>query len=391
MMRAWWIVLKKELVDGLRDRRTILTMVFTGIVIGPLALLLMANYIGSMEDKSEARTMLIDGIERAPPLANFLARNAITAKAPPDDYRDRIAKGTLQEAVVAIPADFEKKLARGDTVDVELVFDDSRTGSQPSIRFAENTLRGFAGEIGTVRAIARGIAPQLLRPINVQRVNIATPKQQAAFLLFLIPMFGLLGSVVGCLSVALDTTAGERERGSLEPLLMNPVPTGALVAGKWTAVALFGSTVVLLMFCGFAVSTHFVTSDKLSTLFSFGLVELLSFAALAVPFAAMIGAVLMLIATFGRSFKEAQTYASYVALVVNFIPMVTLFLAPAEARWQLAVPGLAQQLVMARVLRGDVVGPIDYLVPLAVALLVTGVCLALLARLLRRETIVFGR
>jgi sodium transport system permease protein len=104
----------------------------------------------------------------------------------------------------------------------------------------------------------------------------------------------------------------------------------------------------------------------------------------------MIGAVLMLIATFGRTYKEAQTYASYVALVVNFIPMVTIFAPMAEARWQLFVPGLSQQLVMSRILRGDVVGPIDYLVPLAIAITVIAICLTLLARLLRRETIVFG-
>ncbi len=115
-----------------------------------------------------------------------------------------------------------------------LVFDDSRNGAQPSIRLADTALRGFARETGVVRAIARGISPQLLQPVNVERINMATPKQQAAFLLFIIPMFGLLGSVIGSLGVALDTTAGERERGSLEPLLMNPSPPGAIVAGKWT-------------------------------------------------------------------------------------------------------------------------------------------------------------
>ena len=105
----------------------------------------------------------------------------------------------------------------------------------------------------------------------------------------------------------------------------------------------------------------------------------------------MIGALLMLIATFGRTYKEAQTYASYVALVVNFIPMITIFASLPEARWQLFVPGLAQQLVMSRILRGDVVGTIDYLAPFGVAAVVTVVCLALLARLLRREAIIFGR
>jgi sodium transport system permease protein len=390
MIATWWAVFRKELVDGLRDRRTIITMLFTGIVMGPIALLLMANYVSGLEEKSAAKKIMVDGIERAPQLANYFARNGITAVAPPAEYVDKITKGTLQEAVIVVPEDFVARFERGQTIDVQLVFDDSRTSSLPSTRLADTALKGFGRETGIVRAIARGISPQLLLPVNVERVNIATPKQQAAFLLFLIPMFGLLGSVIGCLSVALDTTAGERERGSLEPLLMNPSPLVALVAGKWSVVALFGSSVVLLMFTGFAVATRFVTNDKLSTLFAFGLPEFLSFAALAVPFASMIGAVLMLIATFGRTYKEAQTYASYVALVVNFIPMVTIFAPMAEARWQLFVPGLSQQLVMSRILRGDVVGPIDYLVPLAIAITVIAICLTLLARLLRRETIVFG-
>ena len=148
---------------------------------------------------------------------------------------------------------------------------------------------------------------------------------------------------------------------------------------------------VLLTVGGFAVATRFVTSQTLATLFAFGVAEFVRFAAVAVPFAAMIGAILMLIATFGRTYKEAQTYASYVALVVNFVPLVTIFTEMGEAPWQLFVPALAQQLVMSRILRGDAIDAVDYLVPLAVAAIVTTACLALLARLLRRESIVFGR
>jgi sodium transport system permease protein len=297
----------------------------------------------------------------------------------------------LQEAVVVVPKDFGEKYASARTIDVQLLFDDSRNGALPSVRLAETALRGFSREAGIVRAIERGVSPQLSQAVNVERVNTATPKQQAAFLLFLIPMFGLLGAVIGSLSVALDTTAGERERGSLEPLLMNPSPISALVVGKWSMVALFGTSVVLLTFAGFAVATRFVTSDKLATLFAFGLPQFVRFALVAVPFACMVGAVLMLIATFGRTYKEAQTYASYVALVVNFVPLITIVITITEATWQLFVPALAQQLVMSRILRGDPVGPIDYLVPFATAVVVTVVCLGLLSRLLRREAIVFGR
>ena len=391
MIAAWWAVLRKELVDGLRDRRTIVTMLVTGIAMGPIALLLMANYVAGLEEKSAAKKVLVVGLEHAPQLANYFARNGITPVPAPHDYEKSIADGTLQEAVIVVPDDFARRLAEARTIDVQLVFDDSRNGAQPSIRLADAALKGFSRETGVVRAIERGLSPQLLQAVNVERVNNATPKQQAAFLLFLIPMFGLLGAVIGGLSVALDTTAGERERGSLEPLLMNPTPIAALVVGKWSMVALFASSVVLLTFAGFAIATQFVTSDKLSTLFAFGLPEFFRFSGVALPFACMIGAVLMVIATFGRTYKEAQTYASYVALVVNFVPLVTIFANLTEARWQLFVPALAQQLVMSRILRGDAVGAIDYLVPLAVAMVVTVVCLAVLSRLLRREAIVFGR
>ena len=391
MTAAWWAVFRKEVIDGLRDRRTIVTMLVTGIAMGPIALVVMSNYVAGLEEKRAAKEVLVDGIERAPQLANFFARNGITPVAAPTDYEDRITRGTLQEAVVIVPKDFVDRFERGQPIDIKLMFDDSRTNAQPSLRLADGVLRSFSRETGIVRAIARGISPQLLQPVNIERIDIATPKQQAAFLLFLIPMFGLLGAVIGSLSVALDTTAGERERGSLEPLLMNPLPIAALVAGKWSMVALFGSTVVVLTFAGFATATRFLTSDKLSTLFAFGLPEFLRFSAVALPFACMIASVLMLIATFGRTYKEAQTYASYVALVVNFVPMITIFATLTEATWQLFVPALAQQLVMSRILRGEHIGAIDYLVPLAVAVVVTIVCLTLLARLLRREAIVFGR
>ena len=99
----------------------------------------------------------------------------------------------------------------------------------------------------------------------------------------------------------------------------------------------------------------------------------------------------MLVATCGRIYKEAPTYASYIALVVNFVPLVTIFATIQDAAWQRFVPALGQQMVMSRILRGDAVTSFDFGAPLAVAALVTTLCLALLTRLLRREGIVFGR
>jgi sodium transport system permease protein len=384
-------VFRKEFTDSMRDRRTLLTILITAIAMGPIFLLLMANFVSGLAERGTVRQVMVDGIGRAPELANFLQRNDFKVTTAPEDYVAEIKSGHLQEAVIVVPADFSDRLAHGETIDIDLVFDESRNDAQVSIRRAETLLHGFAKEVGVLRLIARGVAPDVLRVVNVERVNTATPKQQGAFLLFLIPMFGLVGAMVGSMSAAIDTTAGERERGSLEPLLMNPVPLYALVIGKWAAVALQSSTVVALTMFSFAIAARFVPSEKLSLLFQFAGPELIRFFALMLPFACMIASLQMLVATYGRTYKEAQTYAGYIALVVNFVPLVTVFSAFRDASWQLLVPALAQQMVLSRVLRGDLVNAADYLVPLAISVGLTTLFLFSLTRLLQRERIIFGR
>ncbi|MGA2552052.1 MAG: ABC transporter permease subunit [Burkholderiaceae bacterium] len=391
MIRIARIVFRKELVDGLRDRRTLMTIFITALLMGPVSLLLLANFISGYEQKGELRQIYVDGIEHAPEFANFLERNAIRVLRPPPGYERDIRTGQLQEAVLVLPDDFSAKIAHGQTVAVKIILDESRSDAQPSARRAESILHAFNREVALLRAIDRGVNPELFRPVDIEHVNTATPKQQGAFLLFLIPLFALIGAVVGSMSAAIDTTAGERERGSLEPLLMNPVDLRALVLGKWTAVAAHSCTVVVLTLASFAIATEFVPSERLATLFQFGVPEFLQFCALMLPFACMVSALQMLVATYGRTFKEAQTYASYIALVINFVPLVTIFSALRESTWQLFVPALAQQVVLARVLRGDPVGALDYTLPLVMAALITIACLWSLTRLLRRESIIFGR
>ncbi len=390
-MRMARLVFAKELTDAIRDRRTLITIVVSALLMGPLTMVLLANFLASMEEKSTMRQVYVDGIEHAPAFANFLARNDVRVLTPPGEYEKEIRSGTFQEAVIVIDAEFADKLAHGEMATVRLLFDDSRSDAQPSIRRAEALLQGYGRELTLLRVAARGITPQLLSPVSIERRNTATPKQQGASLLFLIPMFALLGAIVGSMSAAIDTTAGERERGSLEPLLTNPVTLPSLVVGKWLAVALQACVVVLATLTSFAIAAALIPNQRLATLFQFGPSEVARFALLVLPFAAMIASVLMLIATFGRTYKEAQTYAGYVALIVNFVPLITVFTTVRYATWQLFVPALAQQMMLARVLRGDAVSPIDFLVPLAIAALVTTSCLIGLTRLLSHERIVFGR
>jgi sodium transport system permease protein len=390
MRRAFLVVYLKELKDSLRDRRTALMVFVASILTGPVTLILVAQFVSGLEEKASILKVRVVGQQYAPALVNFLQRNDVEIEAAPADYEARVREGRL-DAVIVIPEDFDSRYIAGDGAKVEIVYDDSRTDAGPGIRQAERLLRAFNKETGTLRLVARGVSPDLVEPVKVERLNTATPRQKGAFLLFLIPMFAILSPLLGGMTIAIDSTAGERERGSLEPLLGNPVPVRELVIGKWLAAWTFASGVALLTLTGFLLAAAFYAQKKLAALMVFGVPELLQFVAMGVPFAAMTAALQMLICTYGRSYREAQTYVSYLATVVSFVPVIVIFSGLKDAAWQLAVPVLGQQVVLSRVVRGDVITPIDWIVPSAVAFAIAAGCVALVSRLLREERIVFGR
>ncbi len=384
-------VFRKELTDALRDRRTWLIVLVTSILAGPLTLFLLSIFISSVEEDAAKREIYVANGSAAPTLINFLQRAGATVKDAPNDYAEQIKSGRLQNAVIVVPDKFERQLAAGETIRLPVMFDETATRAQPATRVTLTAVRGFARELGVQRLLARGVSPQVMAAVEIEELNVASIQARGAQLLFLIPWLALLGSVAGAISVAIDVTAGERERGSLEPLLMNPVAAGAIVLGKWAVVALCSASVVILTLIGFKTAMQFIRSENLSALMQFGFSELALFIVMLLPFAAMIASLNMLAATYGRSYKEAQTYATYLAMLVNFTPIVPLFISIRDAAWQLFVPAMAQQAVMMRALRGETITAVDILLPGGVALSIAALALAAQARLLRNERIIFSR
>ena len=390
-MKAATVVFRKELKDALRDRRTWIVVLVSSLLAGPVSLLLIASFVSSAEESAARREIIVANLAAAPTLVNFLERNGAQVRAAPADYREQLRSGQLQNAVIVIPDDFGRRLASGESIRLDVVFDESASRAQAAVRTTMALLQGFSRELGSQRLLARGVAPQLLQPLQIEEINLAGSRARGAQLLFLVPWLALIGAVVGAISVAIDVTAGERERGSLEPLLMNPVSTRSIVLGKWGVAATCSAAVVVLTLAGFSVAMQFVRSENLAALMQFGAPEVLLFLLLLLPFSAMVAALNMLAATYGRSHKEAQTYASYITMVVNFVPILPLFLTIRDAPWQLLVPALGQQTVLMRALRGEAVGLADLIVPSTIALALTATALVLQARLLRNERIVFSR
>ena len=383
MMAAAWTVYLKELVDALRDRRTLLVVLLSSVAIGPAVLVLISQLVAGIEKRAEAREVVVHGIEHAPTLRNYLERQTYTVRAAPVGYEQQLKDSTLGDPVLVVPADFEADMASGKAPVVELLASAtnqrSQTGSGPVLRL----LRGFNQEQATLRLAVRGVSPAVLEGLRVEERDLADPASRAAQLSTLVPFFVLMDVLYGALNAALDTTAGERERGSLEPLLMNPAPRLALVLGKWGAVASVGILIAVLSCLSFLPGQWLLRSESLSALFRFGIGEAATFVGLLLPLAGALAAVLMAVAIRCKSFKEAQANATIVLLVVSLLPLVTIFNQEGPAPWHLWVPALAQTTLMARVLRGEALPWADVALAAGVCVLLAALAIGFVARTLR--------
>jgi sodium transport system permease protein len=378
-----WTVFAKELIDALRDRRTLLVVLLSSVAVGPVVLVALSALVAGIEQRAEERTAVVAGIEHAPTLRNFLERQTYRITPAPADYEAQLVSQQLGDPVLVIGKDFEAELARGQAPLVEIVSSSSNQRANQSAGRLVRLLRGFAQEQSVLRLAWRGVAPSTLEVIDVQERDLANPQSRAAQLTGLLPFFIMMAVLYGALNAALDTTAGERERGSLEPLLMTPAARSALVLGKWGAVAAVGMLIALLSCLSFLPAQAFLRSETLAALFQFGWREAALFLALLAPLAAALSAVMMAIAIRCKSFKEAQANNTVVILAVSLLPMVTLFNQGAEARWHLWTPALGQITLMNRVLKGQALTAADVLLPLAVCGVIAALCIAYIARQLR--------
>lgn len=382
-LRAAWQVFRKELLDALRDRRTLLMVVLTSVALGPLLLVALSALVADLEARAESREVYVVGIEHAPTLRNHIERQAWAIHPAPADHEAALANRRLGHPVLVVPPDFERDLADGLAPTVALVSSSANSRAQAGGRAVAQLLQGFNQEQATLRLVMRGVSPGLLQVVQVQEQDMAGPQARAAQFTRLVPFFVLMAVLYGALHAALDTTAGERERGSLEPLLMAPLPRNAIVLGKWGAVAVMGMLVAVVSCFSFLPGQWLLRSETLAALFQFGLREALLFLALLLPLAALLSALLMAVAIRCKSFKEAQANTTVVVLAVSLLPMVTTFNPGGEQAWHLWLPALAQITLMQRVLEGEAFGAVDLLPPLGVALLLSAACLAFVARQLR--------
>ena len=380
---AAWTVFRKELKDALRDRRTLLMVLISSVAVGPLVLVLISTLVSGMEKRAEAREVVVQGLAAAPTLRNYLERQTYTVREAPAGFEQMLQDSKLADPVVVVPANFETELARGEAPVVEVFSSSANQRAQGNAGRVLRLLRGFNQEQAGLQLAVRGLSPAMLEAVKLEERDLADPAARAAQLTTMVPFFVLMAVLYGALNAALDTTAGERERGSLEPLLMNPAARWALVLGKWGAVAAVGMLIAVLSALSFLPGQWLLKSETLAAMFQYGPREAAAFIVLLLPLAGALAAVLMGIAIRCKSFKEAQANATVVVLAISLLPMVTLFNQEGEAPWHRWVPALGQVTLMGRVLKGEALPLTDALPPMLVCGLIAVLGMAFVARTLR--------
>ncbi len=347
-------VFLKEIRENVRDRRTLINTLVTGPLMAPLIFVLIINVALQREfDKAEAPLEVpVVGAKNAPNLITDLKQQGMRIKPAPADP-ERAVREQDADLVLRIPANYAKSWRKGETAQVELIFDASRRDSDGPVQRLSGMLETYSQRNGAMRLIARGLAPDIARPLVVATRDQSTPQSRAGILFSMLPYFFILGAFIGGMALAIDTTAGERERQSLEPLFANPAPRTSILIGKLGATCLFATTTVLISIVAFAVTGHFLPTDKIGMVLDIGprftAVTLL----VMLPLVLLISALQTLVAAFAKSYREAQTYLSLL-MFVPAIPSIVLSVLPVKAQlWMYAVPIVSQQLTIIRLLRGD--------------------------------------
>ena len=395
MMRAVGVVFAKEVLENLRDRRVIFSAFFFGVLLAPAIFAVTTTLASNRITRDQDRPLQLPvvGAAQAPNLMRFLKENGtqvteITfAASDMDNAAMEAVRAGKHELVLIIPPQYSEKLKAGDPAPLDLVVDTSNSTAAAATERARRLLDGYARQIASLRLLVRGVSPEVVTPIDVRTVDVATPAGRSLLILGMMTYFCLMSMLVGGFYLAIDTTAGERERGSLEPLLALPVTRGALIVGKMLATAAFMAVSLLLTLTSFGIALAFVPLEVLGMSANFGPRVILAIFCVMVTFVPLGAGLMTVVASFTRSNREAQTWLSFVLLIPLAPIMFAVINGTRPTAGLMAIPSLSQHLLATALMRGDTVAAVHVVISTSTTLAAGALLIWLAVRLYRRESI----
>ena len=392
MTSKFLVVFNKEFRESLRDKRSLgLLALFTLMYPVLLGVLLHQWIDRATKPEREGIVLAVIGGAQAPTLmAQLKQKNVTIHDTPPLDETaiGELLRARKAAAVLRLPRKYASDYEAMRPARIELWFDSST--EQDGRHDVEDVLNAYGANVASARLLAHGVSPAALSPVHVQRYDTGTTAARSAGVIGGILGFLFFPAFICGLSAAVDSTAGERERRSLEVLMAQPVRTWELVAGKWlaaAALAVIGITLELML-------AHAILSwmplEEIGMTWRVGWGRLLLVCLASVPLSLFAAAMQVAVAMNARSFKEAQSVLSIVMLVPMLPGLAVSMLELKTASWMYLVPMLSNQTLLRETAKGGDIGLLPFVLTFLCSALAAWAAVAFAAWRMKSERYVLA-
>lgn len=385
-MMSLFVIMCKEIIDNLRDRQTLFYALLFGPVLLPLLLggSMVASFKQLSIDFDEVTELQVVHAERAPTLIEFLYSNNIDVVSAPDDIERSVRYGESL-VILEIPEGYADALREGTPAPLTLHVNSANKKSSKAARRVSAILSVYERTLNNLRLQHRGINPLVFNSLNVVENDVSSDGSNGQLLASILPFLFIMSMVMGGFYLAIDTTAGERERQSLEPLLSLPLSRSAVVFGKYAATVCFVALSSLLTAISIYTLFRLFPVEIMGGQIRFDGKTLTRAFLLASPLIPFISALLISVSAITRSTKEAQTYLGLL-MVIPMAPFFLLqFLSIRSTSLTMPLPMLSQYQLLESAVLGDTIPAGHVALSVVGTLLATALLLWLASRLYQRE------
>ena len=384
-------VYKKEVRENLRDRRSLFNSVLLGPILFPILFIGLAYFAGSKQQERVEQVLEVPvvGAEHAPNLVRFLQQQGVIIQPAPDNPETLVRTQEVQ-VIIRIPENFPEQWRTGAPAVVEVIADPSRRESDIPMQRVKGLLNAYGGQIGHLRLQLRGISPNIQSAIMVKDVDLSTPQSRGMLVMIMLPYVLMITAFTGGMHLAVDTTAGEKERKSLEPLLINPVPRWQIMLGKMCATATYAFASLLLTLLAFRFAFPLLPTGALGVDLNLSAEAVGGILLAVAPVVILAAAMLTTLASLAKSLREAQSYMGLV-FMIPMIPSLIFMVNPMKPEtWMMGIPMFSQNLLIGEFVRGEPANLLWLALSMGSTLLLGLAIAAIAATLFNRPRIVFS-
>lgn len=390
-LRGLITVLRKEATENVRDRRSVFNSLLLGPILFPLMFIGIVWFTTTAEQGRIEATLEIPviGADRASSLIRFLEQQGVVIKPAPEDPEATV-RSQDELVVIRVPEDFEEHWSKGEPAPVEVIADPSRQESQVTIRRVKTLLATYGHQIGMLRLQLRGVAPQLTSAILIRDVDLSTAKSRAILAMIFLPYVLMITAFTGGMHLALDTTAGEKERRSLEPLLINPVPRWQIMTGKLLTTMIFAMASLALTLVSFKLVLPLMPIGAFGVDLTISVEGMLKILFVISPVAILAASLLTVLASFAKTYREAQSYSGLV-IMIPLIPSLIFMTNPVRPEtWMMSIPLFSQNMLIGEIVRGEMVPFLWHALSFGSTLIIGLVLAVMAATLYNRPRLIFS-